>query len=159
MGLMMAATLAELNGARVSLTDNSTRGATFTLTFSLKSRHVVVVEPDPLFRAELVTALQDGGWEVSALHDGAGFKETFSGLSRPPAAVITELILPGAGARSLVSDITADMPGVPIFAVTSLALPEAIDGFKKLGISEVLSKLLLKEELLKRLTAHLEEDL
>jgi len=94
LGLMMAATLAELNGARVSLTDNSTRGATFTLTFSLKSRHVVVVEPDPLFRAELVMALQDGGWEVSALHDGAGFKETFSGLSRPPAAVITELILP-----------------------------------------------------------------
>ncbi|PLX43089.1 MAG: hypothetical protein C0608_00075 [Deltaproteobacteria bacterium] len=155
LGLMMAATLAELNSAKISLTANSNKGATFTLAFALKPRKIIIIDPDPLFRAQLASSLQLEGWEVTALSDGNGLIQDIKGLEFPPAAIITELIIPGEGARALVERLADEHPGIPVLAVTSLALPEALDGFKGAGVREVFQKLLPEEELVKRISEYL----
>jgi DNA-binding response OmpR family regulator len=109
---------------------------------------VLLVEPHADTRELYAFGLASMGWEVVTAMDAASAHAAFKALR--PAVVVSETWLPDGGEVALLRAF-ADT-GIPIIAMTT-APPDQHDAFSGLGLSAVVLKPCLPEELARAIRA------
>ncbi|MBI4605919.1 MAG: response regulator [Planctomycetes bacterium] len=142
LGLVISKRLAELMGGQIGVESETGRGSAFWFTArlgrpgakagedpqarsSLEGRSVLVAAGSPILRRRLGECLSAHGLEVQEAEDGVQSLRVLRGGagagldSRPPAAVLVELELPGMDALDLARAARADprASGVPVILI------------------------------------------
>ena len=85
------------------------------------SERLLLVEDDAQMRSLAVRVLSDCGYEVRALPDAeAALAEVASGEVRP-AALVTDLVLPGMSGIRMAQELRTEMPSLPVLCMTGQA--------------------------------------
>ena len=117
-----------------------------------RSRRVLVVEDDAIYRQLLLLALSTEGYEARGAENGAAALRSIE--SSPPDAVILDLLMPvldGLGfLRALKEDLKVSLP---ILVLTCLDERAAAVDALVAGASDVLTKPAPLKEILSRLAA------
>lgn len=79
---------------------------------------VLLVEDDPAVRSLLADALEAAGYTVSCARDGDEAVALVGDSSRPPRAVITDLLLPRMGGMEVAARVRSAHPGTPVILVS-----------------------------------------
>ena len=109
-----------------------------------KSGTVIVVDDDPMFRDELVTMLEEEGYEVQSFESGAHAVRYMQ--DRPwcwvPKLLITDLVMEGVGGYQLIRRIQELYPGknVPIIVVSRLYSADYVYEAEVAGAASYLQK-------------------
>jgi CheY-like chemotaxis protein len=91
-----------------------------------RGRTVVVADDDPVVRALTVRALEEAGYTVHAVEDGAAAVELFDGGLVAPDLVLTDVIMPGRNGRQLYDAIVARWPDLPVLFISGHTGQEAV---------------------------------
>ena len=135
LGLSMAKGFAEQSGGGLAVTSDPRRGTVVTLWLPQTdmaaaprpqaetageagdTRHVLVVDDDPLVREVLVLSLEDAGFAVAGAANGAeALAHIDSGA--PVDAMVTDFAMPGMNGLELVRAAQARNPELPSFLLT-----------------------------------------
>ena len=119
-------------------------------TAGIPNARVLVVEDDPILATLMADALQDEGYAVDILHDGAAVAAYVR--RQPPQAVLLDLGLPGRDGISVCRELR-EFSTVPLIMVTARA--ESADRMHGLdiGADDYLCKPFEPGELIARLRA------
>jgi CheY-like chemotaxis protein len=80
--------------------------------------HILVIEDDPIMREALTDWLQVAGYGVRAAADGgAGLAAVKLAV---PAAVVTDIHMPGTNGAAIISELKQHYPQVPVIAISGL---------------------------------------
>jgi DNA-binding response OmpR family regulator len=108
----------------------------------------MVVDPDPLVRARVRDLALLAGHRALHFSDAESALDEFSKSKETFSAVITELLLPGAGGRKLIETVRKGSSDCRILVLSSCSLKEAKEGALALGADSFLEKPLPEEALL-----------
>ena len=109
-----------------------------------KAGTVIVVDDDPMFREELVTMLEEEGYEVQSFESGAHAVRYMQ--DRPwswvPKLLITDIVMEGVGGYQLIRRMGELYPGknVPIIVVSRLYSADYVYEAEVAGASSYLQK-------------------
>jgi CheY-like chemotaxis protein len=79
---------------------------------------ILVIEDDPIMREALTDWLQAAGYAVRTAADGsAGLAAVKLAV---PAAVVTDIHMPGSSGAAIISELKRDYPQVAIIAISGL---------------------------------------
>lgn len=167
LGLVLVKSLADLHGGSVNLQSEVNRGSRFTvrLPWQLDDKyvseaadsaesgqtasdpgaagnHILVVEDNTPNRLMLMDYLQARGYRVSSAAGGAeGVKKA---RDEPPDLIIMDIQMPDMDGLEATHYLRADhnprVAGVPILALTALAMPGDRERCLSAGVDEYLSK-------------------
>ncbi|MFH1724904.1 MAG: sigma-54 dependent transcriptional regulator [Elusimicrobiota bacterium] len=104
---------------------------------SEESALILVVEDQANHRKVLKGVLESEKWRVALAKDAG---EARKAMSLGPSLVLTDLKLPGADGMSVLKDIRASRPGVPVILMTAYGtIPDAVEAIK-FGAFDFLAK-------------------
>jgi CheY-like chemotaxis protein len=113
------------------------------------SKHILVIEDDPIMREALVDWLQAAGYGVRTATDGS------AGLAAaklaPPALVVTDIHTPGSDGAVVIAGLKQRYPEIPIIAISGLfesGYGLDADAAIALGAARALAKPFKRAELL-----------
>jgi two-component system, OmpR family, response regulator len=111
-------------------------------------KRVLIVEDESKTAAVLTSALEEAGYAVSTLADGAQALEAI--IRQPYDVVILDIMLPGLDGLAVLRQLRARGQSVPVLMLSARGeLPERVDGLeagaddylaKPFGIAEVLAR-------------------
>jgi two-component system, OmpR family, phosphate regulon response regulator OmpR len=113
------------------------------------TQHVLMVDDDPVVRDHVREYLQDHGFAVSVLHDGAGLKRRIE-MERP-SMIVLDVMMPGKDGISALRELRNAGEDIPVILLT--ARSETIDRVigLELGADDYMSKPFDCRELLARI--------
>lgn len=82
-------------------------------------RTVLVVDDEALIRWALAEGLADAGWAVRQAASGAEAREAVRALAGQPFAILLDLRLPDVSDLSLMRELRAARPDVPMIVMTA----------------------------------------
>ena len=89
-----------------------------TNTYMTTTSDILVIEDDPIMREALTDWLQAAGYVVRAAADGdAGLAAVKVAV---PAAVVTDIHMPGTSGATVISELTRDYSQIEIIAISGL---------------------------------------
>jgi PAS domain S-box-containing protein len=91
-----------------------------------RGRLVLVADDEPLVRTLAVRALEEEGYDVLAVEDGAAALELLERDDVRPDLIITDVIMPRRNGRQLHDAVTARWPGVPVLFMSGHTGEEAV---------------------------------
>lgn len=103
-------------------------------------RQVLVVDDEALIRWSVSEALADAGWIVKQAATGAEARREADALQGHPFAVLLDLRLPDVADLSLMRDLRAHHPDVPIVIMTAHGTPEQARAAWDAGVYRVVDK-------------------
>lgn len=103
-------------------------------------RQVLVVDDEALIRWSVSEALADAGWIVRQASTGAEAREAAHALQGRPFVVLLDLRLPDVADLSLMRDLRAHRPDVPIVIMTAHGTPEHTRMAREAGVYRVVDK-------------------
>ncbi|TLM98793.1 response regulator, partial [bacterium] len=133
LGLAISRALIEKEGGSLTLAQSGA-GAAFEMILPAappRDAKILVVDPDPVSRALLADALAARGFEAQLAADGKEALALLSEGGERYAGLVTELLLPGAGPKTLLRE--AFSKNVNAMVLTSVELDEAREGALKAG--------------------------
>ena len=99
---------------------------------------ILVVDDEPAARSGLAKALEQAGYSVKSVEDGAAAIEVAAEFA--PDVVVTDLEMPRMGGMALLSELRAQDPGIPVIVVTAMeALSTAVTAMRA-GADDYLTK-------------------
>jgi DNA-binding response OmpR family regulator len=109
---------------------------------------ILIVEDDPRMQKVLHRIFHDEGYRIEVASDGKSGVESFR--SRPPTAVVLDLILPQLSGREACKLMKSDSPDTPILILS--AVSEVVDKvlLLELGAEDYITKPFSPRELLAR---------
>lgn len=113
------------------------------------SKKVVYVEDNPLNRKVVESLLTANGYEVAEL--SSDFKDTPAFVRKhKPVAVLLDIQLVGISGMDIVKEIKQedDIKGIPVIAVTALAMKNDREAILKAGCDDYITKPFKIDELL-----------
>jgi DNA-binding response OmpR family regulator len=114
---------------------------------------VLVVEDDTDLRSLLSRGLQEAGFDVTAVSDGAGALSHAGAATQGPDALVVDIGLPDADGRDLCQALRARGHMAPVLFLTARdAVSDRLDGFNA-GGDDYLTKPFHFDELVARLRA------
>jgi DNA-binding NtrC family response regulator len=108
-------------------------------------KRILVVDDDDNLRWVTQTQLEDAGYEVATVADGAAALEEIE--RKRPAAVITDLKMPGMTGIELLRHIRASETDLPVIVITAFGTIQSAVEAVKSGASNYLTKPIDYEEL------------
>jgi two-component system, sensor histidine kinase and response regulator len=120
---------------------------------------VVLVEDSHTQAARLRLDLTAAGYQVLLAHDGPAGLELCRGLTTPPAAVVTDIIMPGMDGYELCRRLKDDprLAAVPVIVLTELTAPADVLRAVEAGADNYCTKPYRTEILLDRLRRTIQE--
>jgi CheY-like chemotaxis protein len=91
-----------------------------------RGRTVLVADDDPVVRALTVRALEEAGYTVHSVEDGAAAVELFDHGGVAPDLVVTDVIMPGRNGRQLYEAVGARWPDLPVLFISGHTGQEAV---------------------------------
>jgi CheY-like chemotaxis protein len=114
---------------------------------------ILVIEDDPIMREALADWLQAAGYAVRTVADGTA---GLAAVARaPPAAVVTDIHIPGTNGATVISELKRRHPQVVIIAISGLFNSgHGLDAQAAiaLGAARALAKPFKRAELLRAVT-------
>jgi len=101
---------------------------------------VLVVDDEALIRWSLSEALTESGYVVRLAASGREARAALASFDGEPVVVILDLRLPDVADLSLLRDIRAARPDVPVIVMTAHGGPEARAQARALGVACVVDK-------------------
>jgi CheY-like chemotaxis protein len=102
------------------------RGGDATTVGVGRGRTVLVADDDSVVRALAVRALEEAGYAVHAVGDGAAAVELFDRGGVTPDLVVTDVIMPGRNGRQLYDAVVARWPDLPVLFMSGHTGQEAV---------------------------------
>jgi CheY-like chemotaxis protein len=87
---------------------------------------VLVADDDSVVRALTVRALEEVGYTVHSVEDGAAAVELFDRGGVTPDLVVTDVIMPGRNGRQLYDAVVARWPDLPVLFMSGHTGQEAV---------------------------------
>lgn len=103
-------------------------------------RQVLVVDDEALIRWSVSEALADAGWIVRQAATGAEARAAADTLRGCPFVVLLDLRLPDVADLSLMRDLRAHRPDVPVVIMTAHGTPEQTRVAREVGVFRVVDK-------------------
>ena len=116
---------------------------------SAQAVRILLVDDDPDLLESMSTMLRRRGYEVLEALD-AEKALLLIGRSRP-GLVLTDLRLPGKSGLDLLREVHAADPALPVIIMTAYGSDEVVDLASRFGAYTVLTKPVLKDQLLRTL--------
>lgn len=158
LGLAMVEAIARRAGGRVEVTSGPGIGTTValfvpaaaveppaprvsaplrleTVDRALVSRHVLLVDDDPLVRTASARILSRAGYAVHVAEDGAEALAIAGDASVPIDLLLTDLMMPGLSGREVIERFRPIRPGVPVVCMTGYAKER--EGSRALALASV----------------------
>jgi DNA-binding response OmpR family regulator len=102
-------------------------------------QRILVVEDDAALRSLVAFALEDEGYAVDAVADGAAAERAVA--RRRPDLIVLDLWLPGPGGREFAARYRSGPgPHAPIFVLSARPLPEVVAAAEAIGAAGFLRK-------------------
>jgi DNA-binding response OmpR family regulator len=101
---------------------------------------VLVVDDERLIRWSLSEGLSDSGYVVRLAASGAEARAALSAFGKEPVVVLLDLRLPDVADLSLLSEIRAARPDVPVIMMTAHGSPEDSRRALELGAVQFVGK-------------------
>lgn len=99
---------------------------------------ILLVEDDPDIRAVATYAMESiGGYHVKACADGREALEALDGFD--PELVLLDVMMPDIDGPSLLPMLRA-RSGVPVVFLTARTDPDEVEGYKSMGVLDVIAK-------------------
>ncbi len=112
---------------------------------------ILVVEDEPTLARNLAQALREEGYSVDLARDGEAGLEL--ALAHPYDLVVLDLLLPRKHGLTVLREVRADKPALPILVLTALDdVPERVEGLDR-GADDYVTKPFALPELLARVRA------
>lgn len=103
-------------------------------------RSVLVVDDEALIRWSVSEGLADAGWVVRQAATGAEARAIADQLDGQPFVILLDLRLPDVADLSLVRDLRARRPDVPLIIMTAYGTPEQTRIARASGVYGVVDK-------------------
>lgn len=103
-------------------------------------RQVLVVDDEALIRWSVSEALADAGWIVRQAATGAEARAEADRMQGCPFVVLLDLRLPDVADLSLMRDLRAHRPDVPVVIMTAHGTPEQTRMARDAGVFRVVDK-------------------
>lgn len=103
-------------------------------------RTVLVVDDEALIRWSISEGLTDAGWVVRQAANGAQARAEADTLAGQPFVILLDLRLPDVSDLSLVHDLRARRPDVPLIIMTAYGTPEQASIARAAGVYGVVDK-------------------
>src|SRR5262245_20795364 len=101
---------------------------------------VLVVDDEPLIRWSVSEGLADSGYVVKQAATGAEARNVLAALLHDPLVVVLDLRLPDVADLSLLLDIRAQRPDVPVLMITAHGTSDDARQATGLGVFKFLTK-------------------
>jgi PAS domain S-box-containing protein len=170
LGLVTAQSIVERCGGTVEVSSRPDEGTTFRVRLpwcaepadpdppdepsdsaaTEPHRTVLVVEDEDLVRAVVAKQLRVAGYEVMEAHSGSEALELLRQFNRPPALLLTDVVMPTMSGPDLAREMRTIHPQMP--AVFMSGHPKDLLRHEDLASSQVLSKPFTKTQLLEAVT-------
>lgn len=115
----------------------------------LGSRHVLLVDDDPLVRRASARMLSRAGFTVIEAPDGASALALAADRTVAIDILLTDLMMPGVSGRDVIAGFRPLRPGVPIVCVTGFAAERDDDHSIALEVSAIVAKPFTSQVLLR----------
>lgn len=125
---------------------------------SLRDKHILVVDDEPLLVRLNKRQLESDGYNVSVSTESQEALEIFRKSPDNFDLLLTDLTMPGMSGKDLITKILLEAPDLPVIVLTGLADKETEDELLKLGVTSVVVKPLIEDELLSVVGSVLGED-
>lgn len=125
---------------------------------SLRDKHILVVDDEPLLVRLNKRQLESDGYNVSVSTESQEALEIFRKTPDNFDLLLTDLTMPGMSGKDLITKILLEAPDLPVIVLTGLADKETEDELLKLGVTSVVVKPLIEDELLSVVGSVLGED-
>ncbi len=102
--------------------------------------HVLVVDDEPLIGWSLSEGLTDGGYVVRLAGTGAEARAALDAMEGEEIVVLLDLRLPDVSDLSLLEDIRARRPDVPVIMMSAHGTPDDAARAKALGARDFVGK-------------------
>jgi len=103
-------------------------------------RSVLVVDDEALIRWSIAEGLTDAGWVVRQASTGAEARAAAEALAGQPFVILLDLRLPDVADLSLMRDLRARRPDVPLIIMTAYGTPEQASIARAAGVYRVVDK-------------------
>lgn len=125
---------------------------------SLRDKHILVVDDEPLLVRLNKRQLESDGYNVSVSTESQEALEIFRKTPNNFDLLLTDLTMPGMSGKDLITKVLLEAPDLPVIVLTGLADKETEDELLKLGVTSVVVKPLIEDELLSVVGSVLGED-
>lgn len=128
--------------------NNKVKIYSVNLPMSLRDKHILVVDDEPLLVRLNKRQLENKGYNVSVSTESRDALEQFQNNPDKFDLLLTDLTMPGISGKDLISQILMVSPGLPVIVLTGMADEETEDELRQLGVSAVVVKPVIEGELL-----------
>lgn len=104
------------------------------------TRHVLVVDDEPLIRWSLAETLGAEGYRVSEAGDGASAIRAFTAEPGTTDVVLLDLRLPDSDDLRVLRTLHRLSPMTPVILMTAYGTPEVLDEARRIGAFTVIQK-------------------
>jgi DNA-binding NtrC family response regulator len=101
---------------------------------------VLIVDDEALIRWSLSEGLHDAGWTVRQAATGADARAAVRSLTGQSFVILLDLRLPDVSDLSLLRELRAVRPDVPMIVMTAHGTPEDADQARSAGVYSVVGK-------------------
>ena len=126
---------------------NSAAGSGAAATDSAP-RHVLLVEDNLLVCLALRGLLEEAGFTVTVMENGLAAWDRLQSGVEPPAAVLSDLSLPGLSGRDLLQRMQTLPRRIPVAVITGHADEQMVEELLGLGAAAVIGKPVLPADLI-----------
>lgn len=116
---------------------------------SLKNKHILVVDDEPLLVRLNKRQLENSGFTVSVSTES---RDALEQLTKAPDSfdlLLTDLTMPGLSGTELIKEVRLHSPELPVIVLTGLSDKETERELFDLGVTAVIIKPVLDDELVK----------
>ncbi len=115
---------------------------------SPRDKHILVVDDEPLLVRLNKRQLENNGYTVSVSTDSLEALELFRENPDNFDLLLTDLTMPGMSGKDLITTILLEAPTLPVIVLTGMADEETEDELLQLGVSAIVVKPVIEDELL-----------
>jgi len=105
-----------------------------------RSRHVLVVDDEPLIRWSVAETLGEQGWQVTEAADAESAMVAFSRVIGERDLVFLDLRLPDSDDLHVLADMRRLSPHTPVILMTAHGTPDLADAARAMGAFAVIDK-------------------
>ena len=110
------------------------------MTREILPKTALVVDDEALIRWSVSEGLAEAGWSVRVAANGAEARAAVRALDGVPFVIVLDLRLPDVSDLSLVRDLRAERPDVPMIVMTAHGSPEDASAALASGVFSFVSK-------------------
>ena len=115
---------------------------------NLRDKHILVVDDEPLLVRLNKRQLENKGFRVSVSTDSNEALEQFTKNPGKFHLLLTDLTMPGMSGTELIKKIHQQSPELPVIVLTGMSDKQIEDQLYELGVSAVVVKPVMEDELL-----------